>query len=171
MDARLKGRQAVENRAAGRSSTAATATSSEQADKLDLGALDQHLGYFLRRLQIAVFKDFIRTLAPMDVRPAQYSVLLLIEANPGRSQAAIGHALDIERARLARLLHVLEGRGWIARRASPGDRRSHSLFLTREGKKALARIKNLTARHESWLSELVGPKRHAQLMDLLNDFG
>jgi DNA-binding MarR family transcriptional regulator len=154
MDARLKRRQAA-----------------EEADKLALGGLDQHLGYFLRRLQVAVFKDFIRTLAPMDVRPAQYSVMLLVEANPGRSQAAIGSALDIERARLARLLHGLEGRDWIERRAAPGDGRSHSLFLTREGEKALVRIKSLTARHESWLRERVGPKRHAQLMDLLKEFG
>src|SRR5438270_11227282 len=122
MEARPKRRQAV-----------------EEADKLELGGLKQHLGYFLRRLQIAVFKDFIRTLAPMDVRPAQYSVMLLVEANPGRSQAAIGSALDIERARLARLLHGLEGRDWIERRAAPGDGRSHSLFLTREGEKALVR--------------------------------
>jgi DNA-binding MarR family transcriptional regulator len=140
MDARLKRRQA--NRAA-----AADPAADALDDTLKLGALDGHLGYFLRRLQVAVFKDFIRTLAPMDVRPAQYSVMLLVEANPGRSQAAIGQALDIERARLARMLHVLEGRGWIERRASAGDGRSHSLFLTREGEKALVRIKSLTARH------------------------
>ena len=28
---------------------------------LELGQLNNHLGYFLRRLQIWVFKDFIRT--------------------------------------------------------------------------------------------------------------
>ncbi len=61
---------------------------------LALGQLDHHLGYFLRRLQIWVFQDFIQTLAPMKVRPAQYSVLLIIEANPGRSQAAIGQTLE-----------------------------------------------------------------------------
>ena len=56
---------------------------------LGIGQLENHLGYFLRRLQIWVFQDFIQTLRPMKVRPAQYSVLLVIEANPGRSQAAI----------------------------------------------------------------------------------
>src|SRR5215475_2230272 len=100
MDARLKRRRDVPAAEENQSDSA--------ADQLKLGALDGHLGYFLRRLQVSVFKDFIRTLAPMDVRPAQYSVMLLIEANPGRSQAAIGQALDIERARLARLLHGLE---------------------------------------------------------------
>src|SRR5215467_12822595 len=169
MDVRLKRRR--DNRAAERGSAGTTAATVEQTDKLKLGALDGHLGYFLRRLQVTVFKDFIRTLAPMDVRPAQYSVLLLIEANPGRSQAAIGQALEIERARLARLLHVLEGRGWIERRAANGDGRSHSLYLTRAGEKALVRIKALAARHEAWLAETLGPKRRLLLLDHLKEFG
>jgi DNA-binding MarR family transcriptional regulator len=172
MDVRLKRRRAGRNRAAeGDSSDELATLAPDQADRLKLGALDGHLGYFLRRLQVSVFKDFIRTLAPMDVRPAQYSVLLLIEANPGRSQAAIGQALDIERARLARLLHGLEGRGWIERRAANGDGRSHSLYLTRGGEKALVRIKALTARHEAWLVEALGSKRRLLLMEHLKEFG
>jgi DNA-binding MarR family transcriptional regulator len=172
MDVRLKRRRAGRNRAAeGDSSDELATLAPDQADRLKLGALDGHLGYFLRRLQVSVFKDFIRTLAPMDVRPAQYSVLLLIEANPGRSQAAIGQALDIERARLARLLHGLEGRGWIERRAANGDGRSHSLYLTRGGEKALVRIKALTARHEAWLAEALGSKRRLLLMEHLKEFG
>src|SRR5215510_14788205 len=80
----------------------------DRTQKLNPGQLNRHLGYFLRRLQIQVFKDFIATLKTMKLRPAQYSVLLVIEANPGKSQAVIGQSLGIERARLARLLHVLE---------------------------------------------------------------
>jgi DNA-binding MarR family transcriptional regulator len=177
MDTRLKRQRAADHHVADRRvadrrvAERDSAVVSDQMDRLKLGTLDGHLGYFLRRLQVSVFKDFIRTLAPMDVRPAQYSVLLLIEANPGRSQAAIGQALDIERARLARLLHVLEGRGWIERRAANGDGRSHSLYLTRAGEKALVRIKALAARHEAWLAELVGPKRRTALLDLMKDFG
>src|SRR5262245_64606416 len=96
MDARLKRRRDI--RTAERDQSAGAP---DQTDKVKLGALDGHLGYFLRRLQVSVFKDFIRTLAPMDVRPAQYSVLLLVEGKPGRLEAAIGQALDIEGVRLA----------------------------------------------------------------------
>ena len=138
---------------------------------LEFAELHDHIGYFLRRLQVAVFSNFIKTLAPMDVRPAQYSVLVLISANPGRSQSAIGQALNIERARLARMLHELERRDWIERRAAPGDRRSHSLYLTDTGTKALARIRGLTARHEQHMIELIGPERRAQLLNLLREFG
>ena len=141
------------------------------AEKLSLGQLNHHLGYFLRRLQIWVFQDFIQTLGTMKVRPAQYSVLLIIEANPGRSQAAIGQTLGIERARLARLLHELERRKWVSRRLSGSDARSHSLHLTADGGKALAKIKRLAKQHEAQLAEFVGRKRHMQLMYLLRDLG
>src|ERR1700690_3758545 len=75
------------------------AASSARKEKLAIGQLNNHLGYFLRRLQIWVFQDFIQMLGTMKVRPAQYSVLLIIEANPGRSQAAIGQTLGLERGR------------------------------------------------------------------------
>ena len=176
MDARTlrKGRRraaASQRRAykVGRAATAPKPEIPKPVGKLALGALDGHLGYFLRRLQVAVFQDFIRTLAQVDVRPAQYSVLLIIEANPGRSQAAIGQALHIERARLARMLHELERRSWVERR--DGDGRTHSLFLTDGGVAALAKIKALAARHEQQLAEMVGPKRRKLLMDLLREFG
>src|SRR3974390_3306629 len=126
---------------------------------LPLGGLENHLGYFLRRLQVWVFRDFIATLSDMHVRPAQYSVLLVIAANPGQSQSAIGRTLNIERARLARMLHELEDRRWISRRASGRDARSHALVLTAEGEKALAKITALAQKHEARLAEYIRPER------------
>lgn len=145
--------------------------STARTEKLAVGQLNRHLGYFLRRVQLWVFQDFIRTLAPLKVRPAQYSILLIVEANPGRSQAAIGKTLGIERARLARMLHAFERRKWIARRANGSDARSHSLYLTAQGEKALVKIKRLAEQHEAKLAELVGPSRHKQLIGWLREYG
>ena len=145
--------------------------STARAEKLAIGQLNRHLGYFLRRLQLWVFQDFIRTLAPFKVRPAQYSVLLIVEANPGRSQAAVGTTLGIERARLARMLHALERRKWIARHANGSDARSHSLYLTAQGETALVKIKRLAEQHEAKLAKHVGPGRHKQLMAWLREDG
>ena len=89
----------------------ARAAPREQTDDrkpLDIGVLNEHLGYFIRRLQVWVFQDFIRTLAPVDIRPAQYSVLVVIAANPGLSQSDLADRLGIERARLVRVLDKLE---------------------------------------------------------------
>src|SRR5215470_2665639 len=103
-----------------------------ERQSLDLGGLEQHLGYCVRRLQVWVFQDFVRTLASLDIRPAQYSVLVVIAANSGLSQADLAERLGIEPARLVRLLDGLERRGLIRRRASRCDRRSHALVLTRD---------------------------------------
>ena len=87
------------------------ATRRGQRASIALGALDGHLGYFLRRLQVWVFQDFIRTLAGIDISPAQFSVLAVINANRGLSPAELAANIAIERARLVRLLHRLEQRG------------------------------------------------------------
>jgi DNA-binding MarR family transcriptional regulator len=138
---------------------------------IDRGILRSHLGYFLRRLQVEIFKDFIKTLAEFDVRPAQFSVLVVIGANPGRSQAEIGKALNIERARLAKMLNELERRRWVRRRSAVNDGRSHSLHLTPLGTEKLERIKALADSHELRLASRVGPERRQRLLELLQEFG
>jgi DNA-binding MarR family transcriptional regulator len=137
---------------------------------LDLGVLDGHLGYFLRRTQLAVFQDFIDTLAAIDIRPAQYSVLVVIGANRGVSQADVAQYLGIERARLVRLLDRLEKRGLTQRLPSPHDRRSHALQLTHRGQQTLKRAKALAAQHEARLVERLGPAHHRMMLDALRQF-
>src|SRR5262245_55831522 len=137
---------------------------------LDIDALHGHFGYFIRRLQVWVFQDFIRTLAPIDIRPAQYSVLIVIAANPGLSQSDLADALAIERARLVRLLDKLEKRGLTQRLASRTDRRSHALRLTPDGQKVLRRAKMLAAQHETRLVEKLGAHQRKSMLDALRDF-
>ncbi len=138
---------------------------------IEIGALNDHLGYFIRRAQVWVFQDFIRALASADIRPAQYSVLVVIGANPGLSQADLAETLNIERARLVRVLDVIEQRGLIRRLPSPRDRRSHALHLTREGQRSLKRARNLAALHEARLTDRLGPAQHRFLLEALRGFG
>ncbi len=135
-----------------------------------LEALGEHLGYFVRRLQVWIFQDFIRALASIHISPAQFSVLVVINANRGLSQAELAGTLGIERARLARLLHGLESRGAIQRLPSSADGRRHSLQLTSKGRTLLARAKTLAAHHQKRLIDKLGAERHDVLIRLLRDF-
>lgn len=137
---------------------------------IDLDVLGSHLGYGLRRAQVWVFQDFIRTLSVIDIRPAQYSVLVVIGANPGLSQAELADRLAIERARLVHMLDQLQRRGLTERLPSPIDRRTHALQLTREGQKLLKRAKALAARHEARLTEKLGAGAREQVLELLKVF-
>lgn len=137
---------------------------------ITLDVLDAHLGYFVRRLQVWVFQDFIRTLGRIDISPAQFSVLVVISANRGLSQSELASTLGIERARLARLLHRLEGRDLIERLDSKADGRRHALKLTPQGRTLLARAKTLASRHEQRLKEKLGADRHTLLLGALREF-
>jgi DNA-binding MarR family transcriptional regulator len=136
----------------------------------DLGRLAGHLGYLVRRAQIWIFQDFIRTLAEVNIRPAQYSVLIVIEANPGLSQTTLSETLGIERAHLVHLLDSLEERKFVQRCRSKSDRRSHILSLTAQGRSALARIKVMADEHERHLAQKVGVRSHKTLLRLLSVF-
>jgi DNA-binding MarR family transcriptional regulator len=135
-----------------------------------LGVLEQHLGYLIRRFQVWVFQDFIRTLASIDIRPAQYSVLVVIGANPGLSQSGLAETLGIERARLVRLLDRLEKRGLTRRLPSPRDRRSHALQLTAGGQKILKRATSLAAAHEARLAGKIGAAEREDMLQVLRGF-
>jgi DNA-binding MarR family transcriptional regulator len=137
---------------------------------IELDVLTAHLGYSLRRAQVWVFQDFIRTLSVIDIRPAQYSVLVVIGANPGLSQAELADRLAIERARLVHMLDHLQRRGLTERLPSPSDRRTHALQLTKEGQKLLKRARALAARHEARLTEKLGAGAREQVLELLKVF-
>jgi DNA-binding MarR family transcriptional regulator len=159
-------RQAV-HQAPRRAEGAARARPSRNGRRdVDLGELDHHLGYFIRRIQIWVFQDFIKTLAPIDISPAQFSVLAVVDANSGLSQSGLAEALGIETARLVRLLDELDRRGLTRRMPSTVDRRSHALQLTPEGQRILKRAKALADVHEARLAEMIGSKNHELMIEI-----
>jgi len=136
---------------------------------VDLDVLNQRLGYFARRLQVWIFQDFISRLSAIDISPAQFSVLVVIGANEGLSQAELAGTLGIERARLVRLLHRLEQRALIQRLPSLADGRRHALRLTRDGQRVLARAKALSGQHEAGLMKRLGAERYRLLLEALRE--
>ena len=136
---------------------------------LQLGELSELLGYSLKRAQLKIFEDFLRCVAPLQLTPAQFSVLLLLDHNPGRNQTEIANTLGILRPNFVAMLDGLESRDLCARIRSANDRRSHILMLTDKGRAVLARAKKLVAaKHEARLNELLGPANRATLLGMLD---
>lgn len=139
----------------------------EEPGQLDLGPLPRLTGYALRRAQLTVFEDFIATLAELDLRPAQYSVLLVLERNPGSTQTAVAAALGIQRANFVTLLDGLERKDLARREPSPTDRRSHALTLTPHGEAVLRRAHQLVAEHDARMVAKVGVERWNELLSVV----
>jgi DNA-binding MarR family transcriptional regulator len=143
-----------------------TAPASAPAGGIDLGELSTTLGYVLRRAQIAAFKNFKETCKGIDITPAQYSVLIVIERNPGLKQNQISDALGIKRANFVLLLNSLETRG-LAERAPAADRRSYALQITPNGKRLLKKMRKLSVALDDKFSAAIGPQGRETLLRLL----
>ncbi len=135
--------------------------------EISLGGLDDHIGYVLRRAQLAVFQDFIGSLAEFDIRPAQYSVLTVIEATPGLKQSQVSSALGIQRTNFVTLFDELERRGLARRMPVDNDRRSYALYLTETGAALMEKLRAAVHAHEARLDERLGRDGRGRLMDLL----
>jgi DNA-binding MarR family transcriptional regulator len=138
-----------------------------EADESPLGDLEQHLGYMLRRAQLAVFADFMDSLRGPVARPGQFSVLAVIGRNPGITQSQLCEALGVKRANLVAVIDRFEELDLARREASATDRRSNRLRLTGAGQKALAHAIEDQAKHEAKIGKLLGAEGKRALLKQL----
>lgn len=137
---------------------------------VNLGNLSQMTGYALRRAQMWLFRDLKTRFKAYDISLAQFSVLYVVDINPGLAQARVAEALAIERARLVLMLDRLEDRGVLKRTRSKSDRRSHALHLTPAGRELLQTLLAMQAEHEKRITTLLGSSGRADLVRLLGPF-
>jgi len=132
--------------------------------------LDTSLAYSIRRAQLSTYQDFVDYMEKFDMRPAQFTVLVLIHANPGLRQSAISEALGIQPANFVPLLDKLEQRGLTERRKVDGDRRSSALYLTRKGEMFIEMVEQEHNQMDAKLAARLGTRRTGQRLRLLQEF-
>jgi DNA-binding MarR family transcriptional regulator len=135
---------------------------------ISLGPLAGYVGFMLRRIQTTVFADFIASLGELDLRPAQYTLLEVIDANPGLRQSDAASALGIQKANFVALVSELERRALVQRRRSSADRRCYALHLQPRGRRLLEAARGRHDAQESRLGALLGVHERQRLLTLLN---
>jgi DNA-binding MarR family transcriptional regulator len=135
---------------------------------IDYSVLGEAVGYKLRRAQLSVFQDFSESFAAQGLRPADFSVILIIRHNPGLKQSEVAEALGIQRANFVAIVDGLEARGIAERRKSDADRRVQALYLTPLGEQFAAEMMATWNAHEARMIErLGGPEARDTLISLL----
>lgn len=133
-----------------------------RVEGLSYGDLDEHLGYVLRRAQLAGFEAFHQATAGVDITPARYTALVIVGANPGLSQSALGAALGTARSGAMTLTDWLERRGLVERRNRAEDARSWGLYLTRSGEAQMRDLNRRVRENDArFAGRLTAPERVA----------
>lgn len=127
--------------------------------------LGGRLGYQLRRLSVTMMADLAAALRPLQLRPAEASILLLVGANPGSRQGGVGEALGIKRANMVPVIAALVKRGLVARTRADG--RSHALRLTPKGRTRVAAVEHILDKQEAAIHAALGSRESARMLHSL----
>jgi len=131
------------------------------SESLQADPFEGLLGHHLRRLSLLVMADFTEALAPLNLKPAEASVLYAVGATTGLTQSDIGKMLGIQRANMAPLIAGLIKRGLIERDRVDG--RSHALRLSQTGQIARAAAWAANQAHEDRIFGPLSPQARSQM--------
>lgn len=106
------------------------------------------LAFLLSQVGIHAARQFSERIAEVGLHPALFRVLNLVDAAEGRSQQAIGEAIEVPPSRMVALVDELEQLGLVERRPHATDRRVRALYLTAKGRETLARGREIARLHE-----------------------
>jgi DNA-binding MarR family transcriptional regulator len=125
------------------------------------------LAFLLSQVGIFASRRFAERIAAVDLHPALFRVLNLVDAAEGQSQQAIGKAVEVPASRMVAFVDELEQRGLVERRPHPEDRRIRALYLTRKGRTLLNRGRKIAAEHEEELTRGLTAADRKRLTELL----
>lgn len=110
---------------------------------------DLRLGYLIHDVSRLRRMMFDRALAPLGITRSQWWVLAFISRKDGLPQTQLANELDVGKVALGALIDRLKSAGFVARHADPVDRRVKRVFLTKQARRFLQRIRGETDQFNS----------------------
>lgn len=134
---------------------------------MSMQTLYEKPGHMIRRMQQIAVAIFMEECAAFDLTPVQYAALVAIREHPGVDATRLSALIAFDRSTLGDVLERLEGKGLIARGASPRDRRVKLLHLTAAGGDALAAAEPAVERAQERILAPLEPAQRREIVRLL----
>lgn len=143
-------------------------TSSSRDAELDPGFAGELLGYLLALAEVGTRRAFQRAVGePFELRPVEFTLLALLQANGRASAKQIGSALRLPAPHVTTLVDRLAERGLVDRGRDPHDGRAVRIVLTEAGAELSRRLRGVAATMEDELLAALAPDEQATLRRLL----
>ena len=135
---------------------------------LSFGALANIVGFHIARATVTTYDAFDRFIGkPFDLKKTEFSLLMLVHANPAIPPKRLARALAVSAPKLTLLLDELQQRRLIQRERNPDDGRSQHVVLTEPGRKLARNAAASAALMETELQSPLSAAEHAMLIELL----
>ncbi len=129
--------------------------------------LEAHLGYWLRTVSNAVSYSFAGKVGQAGVTVAEW-VFLRVLYDTGRiAPSLLAERIGMTRGAISKLADRLIDKKLVQRRADPGDRRAHTLALTRSGRALVPKLAVLADRNDAAFFGVLTAGERDQLERLL----
>ncbi|OAX87272.1 MarR family transcriptional regulator [Xanthomonas nasturtii] len=136
--------------------TALAAPLPDAVTTVDQARLLRLLGYRITRTELLVRRMFQDCVAAFDLKPVDFSLLMLVDGNPGINQRQIGDVLHVSPPNLAIVVARLVKRRLLRQVRGRQDRRMQHLSLTAAGVALLTAAEAEVLRMEQQLSAMLG---------------
>jgi len=155
-------------RPAGRTQTSRHSLPAVSAvDQVDTAYLQTLLGYNARRAALTIIEGFLERMAEFGLRPVDFSVMSVIQHNPGVTSRQLCAALNLLPPNLVGLIQSLEARGLIHRQPHPTDGRAVGLHPTPEGSALMQKAEQAATDLEVARSARLTAAQRKTLLELL----
>jgi DNA-binding MarR family transcriptional regulator len=141
--------------------------SAPRRDSVDLGWLQSSVTFHLRHAQDKSFRTMTRRARAKHWRPGVFSILVVVQQNPGINQTQLSRAIGRDKSSLTDTLLTLDEEGLVTRARTSPDRRSYGLSLTASGEALLGKLWPGAKSHEAGLRRVLGPKDSVHFVKLL----
>lgn len=131
--------------------------------------LEDHLGYWLRRLSNGVSHAFAERLSHHDISVPQWVALRLVFDHPGISLKELATRVGVDVGALSRLVERLVARGLLTRSPKPDNRREVEIELTRSGRLLVPKLAHEADENDESFFRSLTPAQRGSLLKTIKD--
>lgn len=148
-----------------------TTANGKNKTELDRSALHHLFGFMSSLADTKLRKAFFKHMAPLNLRPVEFTILVLLQTNELVTQKKLCQAIDSPAPNLVVILDRLRERGLIARLRSEEDRREQHLTLTDTGNALVTEARVIAETMENEVVQVLTPGEQMMLFELLDKLG
>ena len=124
-------------------------------------------GHLIRRAHQLAVAVFMEETAAYDATPVQFAILNALMDDPGEDQITLSNRVAFDPATLGSVIARIEAKGWVTRKADPGDKRRKLLWITAEGEKVAVGMKRAVTKTQQRIVAPLNADERLQLSALL----